>query len=133
VNPHEVISAQVVFKGAGGRVPTSDAAITSATLDAYIPDEDAVNQASTLLRDLGFDVGKLAGNSFAITAPVTTFERAFKTAIEDTPSKGARFRAKRGGKSLELTGRSIPTTLRKSVHAITFTAPPDFGPQQFSQ
>ena len=55
--------------------------------------------------------------SFSIAAPVSTFERVFKTPIERS--------------TLELPLDALPESLRRVIETVTFERPVDFGPTSY--
>jgi hypothetical protein len=108
------VSAQVLLRPASGRRIGGRDEITSENIRDYAPPADAAALARKTFETDGFDVGPLVGVSFSIAAPVSTFERVFKTSI--------------GGSTLELPLDALPEPLRRVIEAVTFQRPVDFGP-----
>jgi len=79
--------------------------------------------AAAQLAALGFEVGNTVGNSFSVSAPVRVFESVFEVRLRSTKKGGVG-----AGGTLELPLGSLPDALRSLLSAVTFTAPPDFGP-----
>lgn len=71
----QLISAQVIFQ------PATDTAyhglVTSKNIAAHLPDKDSAALVVKTFIELGFKTGHLAGTSFSITAPASTFEKTF--------------------------------------------------------
>jgi hypothetical protein len=110
------LSAQVLLRSARGEAPAGDAVITAETLERYLPSTEAAERVREELSRAGFEVGQLVGNSFSITAPVKTFEKAFGTGVREAAKAGT-----------ELSAAGLP----RDVAAVTFTPPPDFGPTSY--
>jgi hypothetical protein len=109
-----VVSAQVLLRPASGRRIGGRDEITSENIRDYAPRADAAALARKTFEADSFDVGPLVGISFSIAAPVSTFERVFKTSI--------------AGSTLELPLDALPEPLRRVIEAVTFQRPLDFGP-----
>lgn len=123
------LSAQVVLGPAGG---PQDTEVTAATLDAHAPDPAAVERAADHLRAAGFEVGDLVGISFSVTGPRSRFEEVFGvnlTVGEETSGTVTHATTEHG--ELELPLDQLPAEVTRQVTAVTFTAPPDFGPGNF--
>ena len=106
-----LLSAQVLLVPASGQIPP-DQEITAANIDKLKlgPDAEAI---LGLFKKAGFSVGNLVGLSFSITAEAKVFEKFFATK--------------------KLSGDlPLPANLSKSVRAVTFPSPPDFGPGSFA-
>ena len=108
------VSAQVLLRPASGRPIGGRDEITSENIRNYAPPPEAVALARRTFEADGFDVGLMVGVSFSIAAPVSTFERVFKTPIE--------------GSTLELPLDALPESLRRVIETVTFERPVDFGP-----
>ena len=76
------------------------------------------------LRDMGFEVSKCVGNSFAISGNVRLFESCFGTKLRESDGGGVQF----AGDGDELAAERLAATLRDQIAAVTFMPPPDFGP-----
>jgi hypothetical protein len=111
------VSAQVLLRPASGRRIGGRDEITSENIRDYAPPADAVALARRTFEADGFEVGPLVGVSFSIAAPVSTFERVFKTPI-----------TVEGRSSLELPLDALPEPLRRVIETVTFERPVDFGP-----
>lgn len=106
-----LLSAQVLLVPASGQIPP-DQEITAANIGKLKLGPGAEAILSTF-RKAGFSVGNLVGLSFSITAEAKVFEAFFHTK--------------------KLSGDlPLPSALSKSVRAVTFPAPPDFGPGSFA-
>lgn len=117
-----MISAQVILRPASGRT-AHEGTITAATIAEYLPDPEKGEQIRNIFRDLGFDTGGIVGTSFAITAPVETFEKVFDTKL------GGKSTGPAGGYELPLG--ALGENIAGAVEAVTFTPPPDFGPTDY--
>jgi hypothetical protein len=111
------VSAQVLLRPASGRRIGGRDEITSENIREYAPPADAAALARRTFEADGFEVGPLVGVSFSIAAPVSTFERVFKTPIKVDDRS-----------SLELPLAALPESLRRVIEAVTFERPVDFGP-----
>jgi len=125
------LSAQVAIKPASGKQFDSQTAITSENIGEYLPSSDSVVSAQRAFVDAGFDVGNLVANSFSITAPAGQFEKLFKVKIQHDEKAGTRVDAGGTEPQYELPTSSLPADLRQSVAVVTFSPPPDFGPNSY--
>jgi hypothetical protein len=124
-----MLSAEVVLGPAGG---PQDTEVTAATLADHAPDPEAARHVADHLRGAGFDVGDLIGISFPVTARRSRFEEVFGAPLtvgEET--SGTITNATTVNGELELPLDRLPEDVRRAVIAVTFTAPPDFGPGDF--
>jgi hypothetical protein len=124
-----MLSAQVVLGPAGG---PQDTEVTAATLADHAPDPAAAQHVVDHLHGLGFEVGELVGISFSVTARRSRFEEVFGTPLtvgEETSGTITNVTTIHG--ELELPLERLPADVRRDVTAVTFTAPPDFGPGSF--
>ncbi len=120
-----LISAQVSLKPKSGAVPKPES-ITSENLDSFLPNAAHASQARAHFERLGFEVGALVGNSFSISATPSRFEQHFHTKI----LQDKQFASLEDG-SLELPIEHLPAEVKTTVNAVSFCAPPDFGPTNF--
>jgi subtilase family serine protease len=120
-----LISAQVSLKPKSGIMPKPES-ITSENLESFQPDATRASQTRAHFESLGFEVGVLVGNSFSISATPSRFEQHFHTKILHTKQ----FASLEDG-SLELPVAHLPDELKSTVNAVSFSAPPDFGPGNF--
>lgn len=129
---NQIVSAQVVLQPASGKSLSSETAITSETIGDVLPSQDAVAVARKAFTEAGFEVGKVVANSFSITGPVSTFEKALKTRLQREPESGA-VKAVRtdGSATYELPLNGLPREVARIVEAVSFTPPPDFGPTNY--
>jgi hypothetical protein len=128
---NQVVSAQVVLRSASGERLANATAITTDNIGEFMPSATTIAKARQAFIDAGFDVGNVVGNSFAITAPIATFEKVFKTQLQLHDQNNMQFVevGKSGGYELPLD--TAPASITGLVEAITFTSPPDFGPNEF--
>jgi hypothetical protein len=124
----QIVSAQVVLQPARGKAADGSAAITAETINEFLPAESTVAQVTAALRAAGFRIGPVVGTSFAISAPGATFEQVFKARLRGDGHGGMLAVAPDGSGSYELPLNGLPDAIRRQIVAITFTAPPDFGP-----
>lgn len=96
---------------------SADEPVTSANLDRLAPSPDAVAALMELFRSEGFEIGPFVGISFSISGPPHCFRSVF----------GPRLPSGRQD-DLELDVGSVPPGLRRHLRAVSFTAPPDYGP-----
>ncbi len=123
------ISAQVLLRPAAG-ARLADAEITAANVERLRPAAEAVDRVRRFFAAAGFEVGELVGNSFAVTAPASRFERVFELPVEAV--EGALGWRRAGGDvTLELPAEAMPEEVAREVAAVTFTPPPEFGPTRF--
>ncbi len=120
-----MISAQVSLKPKSGTMPKPES-ITSENLDSFLPDATRASQTRAHFENLGFKVGALVGNSFSITASAKKFEQQFHTKILHTNQ----FASLKNG-SLELPVAHLSDEVKATIDAVSFSAPPDFGPGNF--
>jgi hypothetical protein len=123
MKPENIVSAQVVLVAAGGARPNSQTRITSENIHEWTPSSETIGRVSAGLREMGFKVGETVGHSLSITGPARLFESSFRTKLSKK-GKGVQF----AGDGYELAAKKIPSALRDQIAAITFTPPPDFGP-----
>ncbi len=119
------MSAQVVLRAASGR-PLAGATITAGNVHEYAPDPGAVSRVAAALSAIGFEVGPLVANSMSITAPVETFDTVFGVQLHRGASGAITLDSDAG--EFELPKKGLPSSVASFVEAVTFTAPPDFGP-----
>lgn len=124
MNEKTAVSAQVMLSAANGAKPDAKTRITSENVREWMPSGETITQVSAALKAMGFTVGNCVGNSLSITGTAGQFADAFHTKIQATEKGGMKFAD--GGR--ELPSGKIPAPMRKQIAAITFTAPPDFGP-----
>ncbi len=120
-----LISAQVILKPKSGGSPKPES-LTSENLESFLPDATRASQTRAHFESLGFEVGALVGNSFSITAAVPKFEQHFHTKI----LHNKQFASLEDG-SLELPIAHLSDELKTNINAVSFSAPPDFGPTNF--
>lgn len=125
------LSAEIVLRPASGKTFDTQTAITTENIADYLPSPDTAAEAQRAFTEAGFEVGKTAGMSFSITAPVSTFEKVFKCKLVRTDGGGVKASVKGGAQSYELPISALSDELGKDVVAATFSAPPDFGPTNF--
>jgi hypothetical protein len=113
-----VLSAEVILAPASGAA-LEGAAITAANVKDFAPAPEAVAAARGFFAEKGFDTGRPGGISFTISAPRSVFESVFGKV-------GAK--AKPGGEPVELALGRLPAAVRKSIKAVSFSRPLDFGP-----
>ena len=126
----QVVSAQVVLGPASGNRVDDPARVTAESIDEYTPSPEAVTVVKRFFRDAGFDVGKMVGNSFSVTASHITFERVFQSKLHCTEGI-VRVANGDDGEIYELPLVVLPQSIYRDVLAVTFTPPPDFGPTNF--
>lgn len=131
LDKQEVVSAQVVLRPASGKRLTGEAHITADNLSEYLPSPQAVTRVRDAFAADGFQAGAVGGNSFAITAPVHTFERVFQTTLRRGERGEVQAVRADGSTAYELPLEALPRSVADLVEAITFTPPPDFGPTNF--
>jgi hypothetical protein len=127
----QIVSAQVVLRSASGRIPDGTSIITSETIRDFMPSGETVARVRDALIALGFDAGTMVGNNFAISAPVDTFEKVFKTHLRRQEGGGVVSVKDDGSESYELSLEGLPPSIRNLIVAVTFVAPPDFGLTKF--
>ncbi len=120
-----LISAQVILKPKSGTMPKPES-VTSENLESFLPDKTRASQTRAHFESLGFEVGALVGNSFSISATPKKFEQHFQTKILHTKQ----FASLQDG-SLELPVAHLPDEVKTTINAVSFSAPPDFGPGNF--
>ncbi len=118
------MSAQVVLAARDGTKEPSPQQLTSARLAEVEPDEAAARRVMSWWRDKGFDVGPLVGISFSVSGPAELFARHLHAAS----ALAALAEGRSDREHLEIPTTRLPGPLRRSVAAVTFSAPPDFGP-----
>jgi hypothetical protein len=121
------LSAQVVLRPKDGGELTGDEAITSDTVERYLPSPEAASRVAGYLQGAGFEVSDVAGISFSITGPQALFEERFGDRLERRRERGVESVRTENGR-LELSLDRLPPEVARHVQAVTFTPPPDFGP-----
>ena len=81
-------------------------------------------------RDGGFELGSRFAGSFSITAPLEQFEQVFGCSIV-TDDHGTHVETDTAQIEFALPLAALPDHLRRCISAVTFTAPPDFGPTNY--
>lgn len=122
------LSAQVVLKAASGK-SSAGQAITSENIRDYLPSQEAVRVARSALAEAGFEVGNVVANSFSITAPAATFEKVFGARIGRGAQRGTPEVGQAG--ALELPLKKLSREVAGVIEAVTFSPPPDFGPDNY--
>ncbi len=107
--------------------------LVSAQVILYSDDrinENDAQECEKYFREAGFELGHRLADSFAITASVETFEQVFdcRIVIDDY---GTHIDAGTDSTDYALPLGPLSDYLRHCLHAVTFTAPPDFGPTNF--
>lgn len=120
------------MRSADGKSPDAQVAITAENIKDFLPSREKAATVRKIFVEAGFEVSGLVANSFSITGPVTLFEKFLKTRLRRETESGA-VKAVRADKSAtyELPLKALPEEATREVSAITFTAPPDFGPTNF--
>jgi hypothetical protein len=110
----QLISAQVILQAS----TSSDlkTPITSANLKHFAPPSEQSAYAKAAFAKLGFTVGNVVGNSFSITAKPKIFEKTFGVGYSATD---------------EAPIDNLAEPLRKTVRAVVFPPPPEFGPGNY--
>lgn len=131
LHQQEIISAQVVLKSASGKPFEGTTVITSANIRDFLPSAETVAKVTEAFTAAGFDVGPMVGNSFSITAPVSTFEKVFRAQLRRQENGGVVAVKDDDSSSYELPLAGLPQSLTELIEVVTFTPPPDFGPTEF--
>lgn len=92
-----------------------------------ISEKDA-QECEKYFREAGFELGQRFADSFAITASVDTFEQVFDCHIV-SDEHGTHCDSDSIDYAVPLD--KFHDYLRHFIRAVTFTAPPDFGPDNF--
>lgn len=122
-----LVSAQVVLCRARKNTP-GEAAINTRIVNEPAPAPEAVAISVAWCRAVGFTVGPVIGNSFAVSAPSTTFERVLRVSLCEDGRGGMMAKGRSGAVCYELPLDALPRIVAQYVKVITFTPPPDFGP-----
>ena len=128
---NSIISAQVILRPASGKKISGKVMISAKNVAEFAPSPGEVSAVAAEFRSGGFDTGPLVGISFSVTGTISTFEKFFGIKIQIGKDKGYEFVTGNKTFSHELPGNELPELLRKSIHAVAFTLPPDFGPTDF--
>ena len=72
----------------------------------------------------GFTTSAPAGISFSVTGARSLFEKTFHVEFDEKSNRP-------GLEVLELPMPDLPAGLQDAVDAVTFSAPPDFGPTSY--
>jgi hypothetical protein len=132
LSPRAEISAQVIVRPAGGRPPPGRLP-TAEIVAEFLPSPEAVRAAQEAFARAGFRPSHFLGNSFAITASVSAFERFFGCRLRVNAAGGIECAREKGAGSYELPLERMPAPITKVVDAVTFTPPPAFGPTDYSR
>jgi len=114
------LSLIVILRPAHGRLRDADP-VSQKNLAAILPPPHAVERAQAYFSAQGCTVYPAVANSFAIEAERTVLDKIFRLAEL---------------KSLESTGGDLdlgklPRDIQELLEAVSFTRPPDFGPNEF--
>lgn len=123
----EKLSAQVVINPASGKRTLSPEQITSENVAEIMPSNEDLQKAKQYFSDEGFEVDAGFANSFSITGDKKLFEKTFETKI----TRDEKQAVKTESETSELPSGKLPNDVKKVVETITFTEPPDFGPENF--
>ena len=108
-----------------------DTIITTETVKKFTPSLETVTNATTAFANAGFEVGRMVGISFSITAPLSTFQEVFNIHLRETEDAGIEVINNDGSGCYELPLDELPESIANYVENVTFTLPPDFGPTEF--
>ncbi len=125
------VSAQVILPSASGRKIDQKTIITAENIKQFTPSAATVAKATAFFRDNGFDVGRVAGISFSITAPAELFEQVLKVQILGNTNDGVSFARKDGTTTTTLEGDALPHLPDGLIDAITLPERPAFGPESY--
>ena len=127
--PEPSLSALVVLRPARGSLEASDR-ITSANVDEYLPDPEAVERAIRWFRDAGFGVGSPFGLSLSIVGPPSLFRQTFGTSVQ-LPDPFASPPGTKSSEGVTLPLDPLPPDVRDAIETVEFTPPPAFGPTDY--
>lgn len=131
VSKESIVSAQVILRPASAQAIDAKVMISASNVAEFAPSPGAVSSVAAELRSKGFEIGPFVGVSFSVTGTIRAFEEFFGMRIRLGEDQAYEFVAKNKTVGHELTGGELPEVLRKSVHAVAFPLPPDFGPTDF--
>lgn len=126
----ETLSAEVVLKPESGE-SLHGAQITVETLSRYKPPARATDEVARFFSQNGFTTADPVGISITITAPARHFEAFFGVMLGEGELGQLVVRSSEGNGSYELPLKALPPSVSRWIEAVTFTAPPDFGPGAF--
>lgn len=127
--PAPAASALVVVRSPSGRLKGHEQ-ITAKTVREYLPAQATVSHLRAFFERAGFSVEAPGGLGFSIVGPNALFERVFGTKLVEEKQGAVRsLRTEHG--ELELPIARLPKKVASEIEAVTFTAPPDFGPTDF--
>lgn len=92
--------------------------------------EKEAQQCEQYFQESGFELGYRFADSFAITASVDTFNKVFDCNII-SDEHGTHCDTGTDSIDYELPIGHLYDDLRVCIKAVTFSAPPDFGPNNF--
>jgi subtilase family serine protease len=130
--PNQIpISAQVVVIGRNRKKMEGNTLITSENVSQYSSDEKTINELTRIFSESGFDTGPAYGISLSITASRQVFEKFLEVGIysEEDGLNGFILKGKKAGTVLK--NEFLPEKIRDRVESITFSLPPDFGPDNW--
>ncbi len=127
----QIVSAQVILHPASGKPIDGQSNITAVNIKDYTPSPETIAAAKTAFTGVGFEVGEFVGISFSITAPVSVFEKMFKTRLRQDQQVGIQAVRVDGSGSHELPLEALSVSMTDLITSVTFTRPPDFGPREF--
>jgi hypothetical protein len=127
----QTLSAQVVLKPKDGRDLPSAADITAENIERFLPAAEDFRKAQKNFTDAGFEVDGGFANSFSITGKRKLFEIFFNTKIFTNERQAVKTRSGDRPESSELPLANLSAALKEIVATVTFTEPPDFGPENF--
>ncbi|UCF69272.1 MAG: hypothetical protein JSV80_08350 [Acidobacteriota bacterium] len=124
------LSALVWLRPASGREICADEPISSENIRALSPDPDEARRVRTFFIDAGFDVLPAVGPLLSIIGPKSLFENVFERPLVVRRRRDAIVSVRTREGALELPLERIEPSVAVTIHCVTFSAPPDFGPSE---
>lgn len=124
------VTAVVVLKPQGA---TPAEPPSTRNLAQWTPPAGAAEAALEAFRAAGFNTHGASGSNFQISGTVADFERFFGVRLCEHKGGTVQCEREGGTQASDLPLDKLPKQLKRLVHAIGFSEPPDFGPGNFSR
>ena len=95
-----------------------------------VPSKKTISTIMASFEKLGFETGHFAGNSFSITAAISTFEKVFSTQIVSNGNAHV-VQWKDGALKDHFPLQDLPESLTGLLSNVILPATPDFGPENY--
>ena len=126
-----LISVQVILKPESGEEFDPAIPVTSENVQSILPSAESLLDVQKFFVENNLDVSQAFANSFAVSGSLKTFEEIFAVKLAETDDGEIRIGDIENDAGYEIPLENLPPQIKKSIQTITFTAKPDFGPENF--